>query len=73
MKTTWKVTVTDTAIYNIKAESKEEAEETGLILAMDWFEQREPHVKIEATEDEAEYEIVDGYIHKNCIDAKEGD
>lgn len=52
-KTTWKITITDTATYNIKAESVEEAKD----LAMEWFEEREPHVEIKTTEDEAEYEI----------------
>lgn len=53
MKKTYKITVTDTATYYIKAEDIDDATE----LAVEWFGEREPDVKTEETDEEAEYEI----------------
>ena len=39
--------------YVIKAESLEDAKE----LAIEWFEERDPHVETSTTEEEPEYEI----------------
>lgn len=48
---TYKITVTDTATYYIEADDIERAEE----LAVEWFSEREPDVKSEETDEEAEY------------------
>lgn len=53
MKKTYKITVTDTATYYIKAENIDGATE----LAVEWFSEREPDISIEETDEEAEYEI----------------
>ena len=54
-KKVYRITLTDTATYEIKSSSKEDAE----WLALDWFSEREPKVVIEEVEDESgfEYEI----------------
>lgn len=49
----YKITVTDTATYIIRAESIEDAED----LAVEWFSEREPDVKSEETDEVAEYTI----------------
>lgn len=49
----YKITVTDTATYIIRAESLENAED----LAVEWFSEREPDIDAEETEEEAEYTI----------------
>lgn len=48
MKDTYEITVTDSATYVIRAESREMAEE----LAVDWFHEREPIVKIKINNNE---------------------
>lgn len=53
MKKNYMITVTDSATYIIKAESKEEAEE----LATEWFSERKPGIKSEITTEQEEYEI----------------
>ena len=49
----YKITVTDTATYIIRAENIEDAED----LAVEWFSEREPDVKSEETDEVAEYTI----------------
>lgn len=51
-KKVYRITLTDTAIYTIKSSSEENA----LELALDWFSEREPSVKVEVVDDEYEYE-----------------
>lgn len=53
MKKTYAITVTDTAIYYIKAEDSDEAAD----VAAKWFDEREPDVRVEETDEEADYEI----------------
>ena len=57
MKKTYKITVTDTATYYIKANDSDDAIELARELAIEWFQEREPDVDIEETNEEAEYEI----------------
>ncbi len=49
----YKITVTDTATYIIRAENLENAED----LAVEFFSEREPDVNSEETDEEAEYTI----------------
>ena len=49
----YKITVTDTATYIIRAESIEDAED----LAVEWFSEREPSINSEETDEEAEFTI----------------
>lgn len=49
----YKITVTDTATYIIRAESLENAED----LAVEWFSEREPRISSQETDEEAEYTI----------------
>lgn len=53
MKQNYKITVTDTATYIIRANSQEDAED----LAVEWFSEREPDIEVEITEDKEDYEI----------------
>ena len=53
MKKTYAITVTDTVTYYIKAEDSDEAAD----LAIEWFDEREPDVRVEETDEEADYEI----------------
>lgn len=46
----YKITLTDTATYVIKADS----EEMALEIACEWFEEREPDTKIELTNEPAD-------------------
>ena len=48
MKDTYIVTVSDKATYVIKAKSRELAED----LAVEWFSEREPDVKVEINNNE---------------------
>ena len=53
MKNTYKITVTDTATYYIKAENEGDA----IDRAIDWFGEREPDIDVEVTTEEEDYEI----------------
>ncbi len=52
-KMNFKVTLTDTATYIIKAETEEQA----LLMADEWFSEREPDVTISVTNEKEEYEV----------------
>ena len=52
---TYKITLTDTATYIIRAASREAAED----LACDWFSEREPNVAVSVTDEEPEYTLED--------------
>lgn len=56
LKETYKITVTDTATYYIKADDMEDA----IDIAVEWFSEREPDVRVEETDEEAEYEVITG-------------
>lgn len=53
MKKTYLITVSDSAVYTIKAASRERAED----LAVEWFAEREPTIIIKETNDEPDVEI----------------
>ena len=53
MKKTYKITVTDTATYYIKADDMDAAED----LAIEWFGERDPETIITETDEEEDYEI----------------
>ena len=53
MAKNYKITITDSATYIINAEIIESAKE----LAVEWFSEREPSIKIEETDEEAEYSV----------------
>ena len=48
----YRITLTDTATYIIKADSPEDA----LDIACEWFQEREPDSQIEMTDEEADNE-----------------
>ena len=50
---TYTITVFDKATYRISSESLEEAEE----LALEWFAEREPSIRVEVTDEKPEIEI----------------
>lgn len=52
---TYKITVTDTATYIIRASSREAAEDQ----ACNWFSERDPDISVSVTDEQPEYTLED--------------